>query len=38
MDGKSASLEKMVSDLVDQSNRCGGPDNITALVLHCTEA
>jgi protein phosphatase len=29
-------LEKSVAELVDQANRAGGTDNITTLVLHCT--
>src|SRR5512143_1220770 len=29
-------LERAVAELVDQANRAGGVDNITTLVLHCT--
>jgi serine/threonine protein phosphatase PrpC len=29
-------LEKAVAELVDQANRAGGTDNITTLVLHCS--
>ncbi len=29
-------LERSVADLVDQANRAGGTDNVTTLVLHCT--
>ncbi len=32
----SEDLEKAVAELVDQANRAGGTDNITTLVLHCT--
>lgn len=32
----SANLEQLVADLVDQANRAGGTDNITTLVLECS--
>ena len=31
-------LEQMVSEQVDQANRAGGVDNVTTLVIHCSNA
>lgn len=36
--GGASNLEKVVSELVDNANRAGGTDNITALVLQCSAA
>ena len=36
--GSAQDLEAAVAELVDQANRAGGTDNITTLVLECSNA